>query len=271
MKILDFLKIKKKDSIYPFIIAFIILLPLVVILSILLIGYNREFIKGILIEAHGLLFDVVLFGIIITIVLKRNRRYYRINYYKEEIDDFRGWESTMASYRLTGLLRRLAKLNAEYINADNCYLENAQLNNIKLQGSFKQINFNNANLYGANLKGDFYEANFSFSNLERANLSKSNLINVNLSNANLTEANLNGTWLISANLENANLEGASIVEADLKDAILKNVNFEGAVLWIKDIDIDELGKVKSLYNAELHPEILKKIKKKYPYLLKKTK
>ncbi|MFC2137513.1 pentapeptide repeat-containing protein [Bacteroidota bacterium] len=271
MKIPEFLKIKRTDSIYPFVIALIILFPLVVVLTILLIGYDLEFFKGILIEAHGLLFDIVLFGIIITIVLKRNRRIYRINYYKEEIDDYRGWESSMASHRLTGLLRRLSKLNAQYINADHCFLENAQLSNIKLQGSFKQINFQNGNLYGANLKGDFYEANFSLANLERVNLSKSNLINANLSNANLTEANLNGTWLVSANLEDANFEGASIVEADLKDANLKNTNFEGAVLWIKDLDIDEIGKAKTLYNAEIHPEILKKVKKKYPHLLEKPK
>ena len=80
----------------------------------------------------------------------------------------------------------------------------------------------------------------------------------------------NNPPVIQTNLEDANLEGASIVESDLKDANLKNTNFEGAVLWIKDIDIDELGKAKSLYNAELHPEILKKIAKKYPLLLKKS-
>ncbi len=271
MKIPSILKIKKSDSIYPFIVALIILFPLIIIITIVFYEFDSSLLKGILIEAYGLLFNIILFGIIITIIFNRQRRINRINYYKEEIDDYRGWESTMASHRLAGLLRRLSKLNAKFINADFCYLEKSQLSNVTLQGSFKQINFQDANLYASDLKGDFYESNFSGANLERANLSKSNFINSNLSDANLSKANLNGTWLVSANLKDANFEGASIVEADLKDADLENANFEGAMIWINDIDIELLSNVKTLYNAELHPELRKKIKGKYPHLLEKPK
>ena len=54
-----------------------------------------------------------------------------------------------------------------------------------------------------------------------------------------------------------------LIEANLQRAILV-----GANLWgIYGLTIEQLSKVKSLYDAKLDPVLMAQVKEKYPYLL----
>ncbi len=68
--------------------------------------------------------------------------------------------------------------------------------------------------------------------------------------------------LSDAKLSEANLSGANLYNADLSDADLTQV---------KNLSINKLYKVKTLYEAELDPELMEQVKDKYPHLLKKPK
>lgn len=64
--------------------------------------------------------------------------------------------------------------------------------------------------------------------------------------------------LIEANLQRAILVGAN----------LRGGNLEGANLWgVHGLTIEQLSKVKSLYDAKLDPVLMAQVKEKYPYLL----
>jgi len=51
--------------------------------------------------------------------------------------------------------------------------------------------------------------------------------------------------------------------ADLSDATLSGAN----LTQVKNLSINKLSKVKTLYKAKLDPELIEQVKEKYPHLL----
>jgi BTB/POZ domain-containing protein KCTD9 len=87
--------------------------------------------------------------------------------------------------------------------------------------------------------------------------------------ANLKEANLEGTNLRKANLKGADLTEANLKGANLERADLKWANLEGTNLGeTYGLSIDQLSKVKTLYNAKIDDELLIPLKEKYLLFLK---
>jgi proteasome lid subunit RPN8/RPN11 len=126
---------------------------------------------------------------------------------------------------------------------------------------------------GANLDGaDFEGANLEGTDFKKANLEEADLEGTDLVGANLEGADLVGANLKKANLEKANLKRANLRSANLKEADLKGADFEGANLkGVNELTIDQLSKVKTLYNAKLENELLIPLKEKYPALFEKPK
>src|ERR1035437_1115538 len=96
-------------------------------------------------------------------------------------------------------------------------------------------------------------------NLFRANLKRINLEKATLKGANLQGANLEGANLRKANLQGANLEGTNLVEA-----IFEGANLEGAL----NLSIDQLSRVRTLYNAKLDEEFLIQLKEEFSFLFR---
>jgi uncharacterized protein YjbI with pentapeptide repeats len=117
-------------------------------------------------------------------------------------------------------------------------------------------------------KANLLRANLSDADLSRANLFGANLWRADLSGANIWRANLNEAYLWRADLSGANLFGANLNEADLsrtdlRRADLSGVNLEGA----KNLTIEQLSKVKTLYQAKLDSDLENQIKEKCRHFL----
>ncbi len=80
--------------------------------------------------------------------------------------------------------------------------------------------------------------------------------------ASLIEADLSCTSLAEANLWKANLRGADIRAANLRKADFGEADLRGAKLTI-----EQLSKVKTLFQTILDSELEKEVKQKYPHLL----
>src|SRR5688572_7809709 len=114
-----------------------------VIVSILVIGlslkyYIRDFdnfIIQILAEAHGMIFDIAVIGILLFWLNRNGEVRTRIRTYKDEIDDFRLWESEEAAFRTVGNIKRLNRHKIHEINLVNCHLPRTNLNYANLAGS----------------------------------------------------------------------------------------------------------------------------------------
>jgi Uncharacterized low-complexity proteins len=132
--------------------------------------------------------------------------------------------------------------------------ENGEANSLGLQET---------NLHGANL----FDANLSRVNLSGADLSDANLSRADLSEADLSLANLSDADLFLADLSNAKLSSADLSGAKLSIAKLSGAKLSGA----RNLTIDQLSKVKTLYGAELDEELFISLKEKYPRLFDEPK
>jgi len=231
-----------------------------------------NFFGQVLAEAHGMLFDIAVIGILIFWLNRNGEKRLRIRTYKDEIDDFRLWESEEAAFRTVGNVKRLNRHSIYEINLVNCHLARTNLNYVNLTGS----NLNSANLSNSFLIESMLEnTRLNQTNLENANLNQANLMGAYASGANFKDA-----YLIKARLENAfliktNFKNAFLMEANLKNCYLTGADFENASLYkadlrgAKGLTIEQLTKAKTLYLAKFDEEILEQVKANIPELVGK--
>jgi uncharacterized protein YjbI with pentapeptide repeats len=249
-----------------------------VVVTILVLGlslpyYIKDFdafIPQILAEAHGMIFDIAVIGILIFWLNKNGETRQRIRTYKDEIDDFRLWESEEAAFRTVGNIKRLNRHKIHEINLVNCFLPRTNLNYVNLTGS----NLNSANISQSSL----IESNLESARLNQTNFENSNLNQANLRSAYASGANFKDAFLIKAYFENAflikaNFCNAFLMEADLRNCYLMGADFENASLYkadlrgAKGLTVEQLSKVKTLYLARFDEEILEQIKTSLPELV----
>ncbi|MDH5397291.1 MAG: pentapeptide repeat-containing protein [Cyclobacteriaceae bacterium] len=247
----------------------------IIVLSLSMKYYLTDFDSfwsQVMAEAHGMLFDIAIIGMLIFWLNKSGEMRQRIRMYKDEIDDFRLWESEEAAFRTVGNIKRLNRHEIHEINLVNSYLARTNLNYVNLEGS----NLNSANISNAFL----IETNLGNTRLNQTNLENSNLNQANLQGAYASGANFKDSYLIKANLENAfliktNFKNAFLMESNMQNCYLTGADFENTSLYkadlrgVKGITIEQLKKAKTLYLAQFDPEIMIQIKKEAPELVGK--
>ncbi len=166
-------------------------------------------------------------------------------------------------YDREGNVIELQVLDTKFEDFEGANLDGAEFEGANLEGTdFKKANLEEADFEEANLK----RANLIEADLERANLEGTDFRGANLEGADLVGANLVGANLEEANLKRANLRSVNLKEANLKGADLEGANLKGA----NELTIDQLSKVKTLYNAKLDEKLLQSLKDKYHHLFKKS-
>ncbi len=255
--------------------ALVLLMLTVVVLGFSMKYYLADFnnfFAQVMAEAHGMLFDIAVIGILIFWLNKNGEVRQRIRTYKDEIDDFRLWESDEAAFRTVGNIKRLNRHGINEVNLVNCYLTRTNLNYVNLAGS----NMNSANISNAFL----IETNLENARMNQTNLENSNLNQARLNGAYASGANFRNSYLIKSDLENAFLikadfRNAFLMEASLRNCYLTGANFENTSLYkadlrgAKGLTAEQLMKAKTLYLAQLDPEIMDQISKQIPELVGK--
>jgi BTB/POZ domain-containing protein KCTD9 len=231
-----------------------------------------SFYENVLVEAHGMIFDIAIIGILLFWLNQNGARLQRIRTYRDEIDDFRLWRSEEAAFRTVGNIKRLNRHGITEINLVNCYLSRTNLTHSKLGNS----NLNNADLSHSILtECDLENARLNQTNMENSNLNRVKFLKAYASGANfkdaiLIQANLQQAFLIKANFSNAYL-----MEADLRGSYLTGADFENANLYKADLrntiglSVNQLEKVRTLYMAKFDLEIEEQLKRDFPELLSK--
>jgi BTB/POZ domain-containing protein KCTD9 len=224
----------------------------------------------ILAEAHGMIFDIAVIGILLVWLNQNGEMRQRIRTYRDEIDDFRLWESEEAAFRTVGNLKRLNRHQIHEINLVNCYLARTNLNYVNLKGSnLNSANVSNSSLIETNLENTrLNQTNLENSNLNQADLKGAYASGANFKDAFLIKAQFEGAFLIKTNFKNAflmeaNLQNSYLMGADLENASLYKADLRGA----KGLSIDQLAKTKTLYLAKFDDDILEQIKTDIPELV----
>jgi uncharacterized protein YjbI with pentapeptide repeats len=224
----------------------------------------------VLAEAHGMIFDILIIGILLYWLNERGEVRQRIRTYQDEIDDFRQLESEEASFRTVGNIKRLNRHQVTQINLVNSCLPRTNLNYVNLKGS----NMNSANLTNSSL----IESNMEGARLNQANFENSNLNQVCLKSAYASGANFKDAFLIKAQLQNAllikaNFHNAYLMEADLRGSYLMGADFEQASLYkadlrgAKGLTVEQLLKAKTLFLAQMDKELQDQLEQQVPQVV----
>ena len=249
-----------------------------VIVAIIVIGLSLplyisqfdEMYLNVLAEAHGMIFDILIIGIIIFWLREQGDKKQRISQYKDEIDDFRMWESEEAAFRNAGNIKRLNRYNVTKIELVSAFLAKTNLSKVNLRGA----NLNTANFTNSLLvDGEMRDARMNQTNFENANLNQADLRGTYASGANfkdafLIKANFEGAFLIKTNFTNAylmeaNLSNCSLTEANFESANLYKADFRGA----DGLSVEQLSQAKSLYLAQFDPDLYAVLQEEYPDLI----
>lgn len=170
--------------------------------------FKNGFWGGVLVEAHGMFLDIILFGILLTLYEKFTEKKNEIDRLTEEIDDYRGWNEPEAMYRIVGCIKRLSKKGVTKFDLKNCFLKNGEFSSTDFSGSF----FTNTNLEGTKfytckmnncLFQDFKVLNtyFSFCSFPEAIFFYNDLSEIAQNNiAVFKDSDLNDSFLIIENI-----------------------------------------------------------------------
>ena len=258
----------------PLLTSSIVLLCVAVIVLSLSFKYYLADFDGywsqVLVEAHGMIFDIAVIGILLFWLNENGAKRQRIRTYKDEIDDFRLWESEEAAFRTVGNIKRLNRHKIQEINLVNCYLARTNLNYVNLRGSnLNSANMSNSSLIETNLENTrFNQTNLENSNLNSANLKGSYASGANFKDSFLIKTQFEGAFLIKTNFKNAflmeaNLQNSYLMGADFENASLYKADLRGA----KGLTLEQLSKAKTLYLAKFDDELLEQVKTQIPELV----
>lgn len=258
----------------PIVTSFLVLFLLgCLVLGLSLPFYVHDFpnfYPQVLAEAHGMLFDITVIGILLYWLNQKGDEQLRVRTYKDEIDDFRMWQSEEAAFRTVGNIKRLNRHKITNINLVECHLARTNLNYVNLSGS----NLNSANLSNAML----VEVNLEDVRLNQTNLENSNLNNAILKKAYASGANFKDSSLIKVNFEGAfliksNFKNAFLMEANLQSAYVTGADFENANLYKADLrqaiglTLEQLRSAKTIYKALIDPELQKQLDEHHPEMM----
>jgi hypothetical protein len=209
----------------------VLCLALIIIFDVL----DPDFkIHDILVEFHGLLFDLLILGILLTIYESITFRLETIKRYQEELNDYKFWKTEEAMYRTRGLIKRLVDLKVKELDLSHCYL--ATDKSLSQYTEMQKWQFSGTNLY----ESFFMLANMSNCNFYISNLEESSFVNVNL-----TDCKFGG-----ANLINAKFEKCDFRNAKFDDALV------GSEFWFDEMERNQninFGEIREKYSLYEFP------------------
>ncbi|GEM_PF-850366 len=164
-------------------VFYVFCITTIIVMSLSLPFYFEDlwhFWGNVLIEIHGLLFELLIMGVFLLWLESLGHKQITITRYREEIEDYLGWNDDEATYRIVANIKRLNNYGISNINLKGAFLKGANLTEINLQS---------ANLLGSDLRG---------ANLEKAQLKGADLRKADIRGANFLKAELSGTNLEAA-------------------------------------------------------------------------
>lgn len=179
-----------------------------------------ELVHSFMVNAHGLLLDLLIFGILVAIYDYQRERKNEIERNKNLIDDFRHWKSEEAMFRICGAIRRLNELGEYDLDLRGCFLEGAVLHGVIL---------NKAKLW----KTNFRAAKMRYAKLNGAEISGADFSGADLMGADFSNAIFYGadSWEISfPGIGSKVLGGSDLPTEKIGDAVFENTVMRGVKL-----------------------------------------
>lgn len=209
-------------------ILFFIGLTIIGSTTILYLDYSdKDFnLHEILVEFHGLIFDLIIFGLLLTIYDSIKSRQDRIVRYKEEISDYSGWESEEAKHRISGLVKRLIQLKVKKIELYNCHIIHCPYTKKMIDWKFATAKLYNSHFIAC----DLTKSTFYLSELHDVSFSS-----VDLTDCDFGMAILDDCYFNKCIFTNTTFNYAYVSEQDWYEQIIQDENIGVEILKEKYI------------------------------------
>lgn len=147
----------------------------------------------ILVEFHGLIFDLVIFGLLLTIYDSIKSKQEKITRYRDEIQDYAGFENDMVKFRNRGLIKKLINLNANKIDLSFCSIKNCPYTKEMIDWNFGYAKLFNSYFINCDLSSsEFYMTELYDSDFIKADLTGCYFGTTILDNCNFNKCKMNG-------------------------------------------------------------------------------
>lgn len=182
-------------------------------------SWREGFFQGIFVEFNGMLFDVVVFGIIVASFVRRIERRQERQRQQEIIDDFKKWDTEEGRLRIGGAVRRLNRLGITGIDFAGIEISDF---------SFPRHDIKS-------IRGStFYDGSWGGGSRERVKLERVDFASVDCREVTFSKFNpLSGLGL--------NAVFAELKDCDFEEVNLSGADFNGAHLEWTTEHPDELG------------------------------
>lgn len=224
--------------------------------------YSREFWENVLVEAHGLLFEIFVIGFILLWLDSRRQRVEYVERNVEHLWDLNSLNEQEVIKKKIGSLKRLNNVSIYKIDVTDLLLESVEL---------KSTIFRKSKLFGLKLiKCTVFDleltnclvnsGDFSYSSFKRCNLSGSYLKNANFLESSMKGVDLRNTNLLRARFHGTNLDSADIRGANLKKVVFKNSSLKNAnIKMCRNINVEALVQASNLDYIKADEEVINKI------------
>jgi uncharacterized protein YjbI with pentapeptide repeats len=233
-------------------------------------AFRKDFVSGVFIEFNGMIFDILLFGIITGLFLNFTEDRRELHRQQEIIDDYKKWDSDEAKLRIAGAIRRINRLGRENIDFGGLELSNFSFRNHDIRdlsgsvfydgtwgemGSRDRVRLTSVAFDGVDCSNVVFSkfhpliglsVSWAFASLEDCTFTQSILSGAVFNGAHLTWAETPpqelGEWIDHSDGGHSFLQthyppfhDAELTGASFKDCVFKNADFRGA-LGLDDCD-----------------------------------
>lgn len=229
--------------------------------------YSKEFWENLLVEAHGMVIELFIVGVLVISLDSRREKHNEIARLKEDLNDYAMLDFPEINVKKQGHLKRLHDAGIYTINIQNLILNELHLNKIKITDS-KMIGLKI--ISGSLSNSSFLDVMMRSSNFEKSVIKNTNFEKCNLYKAKFKDSRCRGMSLrnssvVSVDFTNCDLQSAIFVGADIANAIFIGANLKQAsFLHAKNINIHELAKANCLDYISLPSEHMEELKKIRP-------
>ncbi|EPM7842916.1 pentapeptide repeat-containing protein [Vibrio fluvialis] len=212
--------------------------------------YNKSFWENVLVEAHGLVFDIFLIALILvwmdSLRIKKESNQRNL----EGLWDLNTFNDEIYQKRKINMIKRLNANNVYQIDVTDLSFKDTDINELKfIKSRLYGLKVLNCNVFGIHIEdSELNSAEFTDSTLKKG----TKLLNSYLKNADFKNSTVIGVDFKNSNLFQTKFIGAKMQSADLRGCDLQNTVFEGANLknmnikMCKNINCDALAKAECL-------------------------
>jgi len=226
--------------------------------------YNKAFWENVLVEAHGMVFDILIIGVVVIWLDTRRSNFNERLNMENDLNDLSYLNLPEVNHKKIGIMYRLNQMGVEKFDINELIIidvrikrlsvKSSALNNLKASKSLiNESQFNSTSLEFA----DFSQTQIKSTSFHDCEMKKVSFLKAKASGVDFSGSNLERAKFIDTNLQSAIFKGCNLREANFEGANLRSANFKE----VKNLKLERILKAKNLDYIVLDESVKVELKK----------